>query len=94
VAACDQNTKKESGGRQTIEKRETDKNKKNDQNKKKIHRAKKRAKKISLVVAGLDLTAFLKDPEGCPLDHRYVPIRALRTNFDLLSVHIGSTSTI
>jgi hypothetical protein len=48
-----------------------------------------------LVVAGLNLTAFLKDPEGCPLDHRYVPIRVLRTNFDLLlSIHIGSASNI
>jgi hypothetical protein len=33
VAACDQKTKKESGGRQTRENRETDKNKKNGKKK-------------------------------------------------------------
>jgi hypothetical protein len=49
---------------------------------------------MNLVVARLNLPAFLKDPEGCPLDHRYVRILALRTNFDLLSIHIGSASTI
>ncbi len=47
-----------------------------------------------MVVAGLDLTAFLKGPEGRPLDHGHVPIRALHTNFDLLSIHIGSSSNI
>ena len=51
-------------------------------------------KKVILVLAGLDLTAFLKGPEGCPLDHRCVPIRAFHTNFDLLSIHIGSSSNI
>ncbi len=53
-----------------------------------------KGERLNLVVARLNLTAFLKDPEGCPLDHRYVPIRALRTNFELLSIHIGSVSTI
>ena len=41
-----------------------------------------------------DLTAFLKGPESCPLDHICVPIRAIHTTFDHLSIHIGSTSTI
>ncbi len=61
---------------------------------KKIRWTKKKENKINSVVVGLNLTAFLKDPEGCPLDHRCVPIRALRTNFDLLPIHIGSVSNI
>ncbi len=43
-----------------------------------------------LVALGLDLTAFLKGPEGCPLDHRSVQIRAFQPESDLLSTHIGS----
>ncbi len=55
------------------EKSKTDKNKKNGQKKQKIRRTKKRAKKINLVVAGLDLTAFLQDPEGCPFGPQVRP---------------------
>ena len=51
-------------------------------------------KKVILVLAGLDLTAFLKGPEGRPLDHRCVPIRAIHTTLDHLSIHIGSSSSI
>ena len=43
-----------------------------------------------LVALGLDPTAFLKGPEGCPLDHRSVQIRAFQPESDLLSTHIGS----
>jgi hypothetical protein len=35
-----------------------------------------------------------KGPWGCPLDHRYLPIWALRPNFDLFSIHIGRSSNI
>ena len=62
--------------------------------KKKTTDTEKKKKKVTLVVAGLDLTAFLKGPEGRPLDHGHVPIRAFHTNFDLLSIHIGSSSNI
>ena len=34
--------------------------------KKKIHLTEKKAKKMNLVVARIDLPAFLKGPEGCP----------------------------
>ena len=62
--------------------------------KKKTTDTEKKKKKVTLVVAGLDLTAFLKGPERRPLDHGHVPIRAFHTNFDLLSIHIGSSSNI
>ncbi len=60
------------------------KTKNNDQKRKRSDTEKK--EKVSLVIAGLDLTAFLKGSEGC------VPIRAIHTNFDLLAIHIGSSS--
>jgi hypothetical protein len=47
-----------------------------------------------LVALGLDPTAFLKGPEGCPLDHRSVQIRAFQPESDLLSTHIGSWSKV
>ena len=51
----------------------------------------KKAKNFGhLVALGLDPTAFLKGPEGCPLDHRSVQIRAFQPESDLLSTHIGS----
>ncbi len=56
--------------------------------------SKKNRKKVNVVGARLDPTAFLKGPWGCPLDHRYLPIRALRPYFDLLSLHIGRFSNI
>jgi hypothetical protein len=72
--------KREKGERLTRTKKTT-KNKKDPPDKKK-------ANKMNLVVARATR------PQGCPLDHRYVPIRAVRANFDLLSIHIGSASTI
>ena len=74
------------------QRRETQKRKKTTKKEKRSDTEKK--KKVTLVIAGLDLTAFLKGPEGRPLDHRHVPIRAFHTHFDLLSIHIGSSSNI
>ncbi len=71
--------------------RETDEKKKRPKTKK-DPMTKKFAKKIILVSGGLVLTAFLKGPWGCPLDHGYLLIRALRPNFDLPSIHIGRFS--
>jgi hypothetical protein len=51
-------------------------------------------KKIVLVSGHLDLTAILKGPWSCPLNHMYLLIRALRPNFDLLSIHIERFSNI
>ena len=74
------------------QRRETHKRKKTTKKEKRSDTGKKQ--KVTLVVAGLDLTAFLKGPERRPLDHGHVPIRAFHTNFDLLSIHIGSSSNI
>ena len=92
--ACEPSTNKRSGGQERRETQTLTKKKKNDQKKKRSDTEKKKGKKINLVIAGLDLTAFLKGPEGCPLDHRCVPIQAIHTTLDHLSIHIGSTSPI
>jgi hypothetical protein len=89
---CEPRRNKKSGGHQTRETQTLTKIKRTK--KKKDPNLKKKRKKVTLVVAGLDLTAFLKGPEGCPLDHRCVMIRTIHTNFDLLSIHIGSSSNI
>ena len=47
-----------------------------------------------LVALCLDPPAFLKGPEGCPLNHRRVRIQAFHRESDLLSIHIGSWSNI
>ena len=91
--ACETSRNKKSGGHERRKKKTLTKKKKNDK-KKKSDTEKKMRKKIVLVVAGRDLRAFLKGPAGCPLDHKYVPNRAIRTTFDHLSIHIGSTFTI
>jgi hypothetical protein len=85
--ACETSRNKRSGGHERRKKQTLTKKKNRSDTEKK-------EKKIILVVAGLDLTAFLKGPEGCPLDHKYVPNRAIHTTLDHLSIHIGSTSTI
>ena len=81
---CEPSGNKKSGGQETRE-TPTLKKKKNDQKKKKDPILKKEKKKATLVIARLDLTTFLKGPEGCPLDHIRVPNRAFHTNFDHLS---------
>jgi hypothetical protein len=64
AAACEPNRKNECGGRQTREGERLTRRRKNDQKKKRSTGQKKKEIKINLVVAGLDLTAFLKDPKG------------------------------
>ena len=91
--ACETSRNKKSGGHERRKKKTLTKKKKNDKKKNPILKKKMR-KKIVLVVAGRDLRAFLKGPAGCPLDHKYVPNRAIRITFDHLSIHIGSTFTI
>ncbi len=90
---CEPSSNKKSDGHQRRETQTVTKKKKNDQ-KKKDPILKKKEKKINLVIAGLDLTGFPKDPEGCPLDHSCVPIEVFHTNFDHLSIHIESSSKI
>ena len=78
---------------QSEKQEEREKNKKTAQKKKNLLRRQnvKKAKNFGhLVALGLDPTAFLKGPEGCPLDHRSVQIRAFQPESDLLSTHIGS----
>ncbi len=82
---CEPSGNKKSGGHQRRETQTLTKNKK-------MTKKWEEKQNVTLVIAGLDLTAFLKGPEGCPLDHRCVPIRAFHTNFDLLSIHMGSSS--
>ena len=72
------------------EKEEREKNKKIGKYPPKRQKVKKANFFSHLVALGLDPTAFLKGPEGCPLDHRSVQIRALQPESDLLSTHIGS----
>jgi hypothetical protein len=77
---CEPSGNKKSGGQETREtptQKRPKKEKRSDTEKKK--------KKATLVIARLDLTTFLKGPEGCPLDHIRVPNRAFHTNFDHLS---------
>ena len=85
--ACEPSTNKRSGGQERRETQTLTKKKKNPI-------LKKKRKKNNLVIARLDLTAFLKGPESCPLDHRCVPIRAFHTTLDHVSIHIGSSSSI
>ena len=78
---------------QSEKQEEREKNKKTAKKKKKYAEKTKceKGKKFGhLVALGLDPTAFLKGPEGCPLDHRSVQIRAFQPESDLLSTHIGS----
>ncbi len=75
----------------TVTKREKERD---DKKKKTTDDRKKFGKKVAGAGARLDPTAFLKGSWGCLLDHRYLPIRALRPYFDLLSLHIGRFSNI
>jgi hypothetical protein len=92
--ACETSRSKRSGCHERRETQTLTKKKKKRPKTKEDPKLKKNEKKEILVLAGLDLTAFLKCPEGCPLDHRCVPIRAIHTTLDHLSIHIGSSSSI
>ncbi len=83
--ACGTSRNEKSGGHQRREPQTKTKKKK---------KKKRKKKKVNLVVTGLDLTAFLIGPRGCPLDHWYGPNRAFHTNLNLLSIHMGSSSNI
>ena len=82
IKKSDHNSKRERGGEG-----EKQKNRKISAQKTKSEKSKCFS---HLVALGLDPTAFLKRPEGCPLDHRSVQIRAFQPESDLLSTHIGS----
>ncbi len=91
--SCEPSENKKSGGQETRETPTLTKKKKRPKKEKRSDTEKKK-EKVTLVIAGLDLTTFLKGPVACPLDHIRVPNRAFHTTFDHLSIHIGSSSYI